>query len=260
MLAGECCRAATSLGDMMAGSNFGYSQATPDDSSDDLNVITFICRQMIERLDTMKLVQVKAVHPGSGSPPAVGTVDVLPLVSQIDGNGFPVKHGTVYGLPYFRLQGGSWTIIIDPAVNDYGYVVCADRDSSLVVKTPGQQNPGSRRRYNVADGIFVGGILNVVSVATIWLKDDGTFVITDKPGNVIQSSSSGIAITGNVKVTGTLEATKLQTDDQGLTVTGNITATGTITAGQGGADQVGLQTHNHPTAATGPPSPPTPGT
>jgi len=241
-------------------SSFGYGQLGPDDGATDLQAIVFVCRQLIERLDTMKLVQVQAVHPGSGTPPAAGTVDVLPLVSQIDGNGFPVKHGTIYGLQYFRMQGGPWAIIIDPAVNDYGYVVCADRDSSLVVKNPGQQNPGSRRRYNVADGIYVGGVLNAVPAATIWLKSDGTFVIADKPGNVIQSSSSGIAITGNVKVTGTLEATKLQTDDAGLTVTGNISATGTIVAGKGGADQVGLQTHEHPTAATGSPSPPTPGT
>ena len=37
-------------------------------------------------------------------------------------------------------------------------------------------------------------------------------------------------------------------------------ATGNITAGHGGGDSVGLQTHEHPTAAAGAPSPPTPGT
>ncbi len=245
---------------MSGTSSFGYGQLGPDDGAEELNAIAFVCRQLIERLDTMKLVQVQAVHPGSGSPPAAGTVDVLPLVSQIDGNGYPVKHGTVYGLPYFRMQGGPWAIVCDPAVNDYGYIVCADRDSSLVVKTPGQQNPGSRRRYNMADGVYVGGILNPVPAAWVWLKSDGTLQISDKQGNVLQTSSSGFALTGNVMVTGTLTATKLETGEDGLTVTGNITATGSITAGQGGADQVGLQTHEHPTAATGSPSPPTPGT
>ena len=242
-------------------SDVGYGQIQPDDAATDLNAIVAVARQLIERLDTMKLVQIQAVHAGSGSPPAAGTVDVLQLVSQIDGNGFPVKHGTVYGIPFFRLQGGPWAIICDPAKDDYGYVVCADRDSSLVVKNSGgQQNPGSRRRYNVADGVYVGGIINAVPAAWAWFKSDGTCVISDKLGNVLQSSSDGWALTGNVTVTGTLTATKLETGEDGLTVTGAITATGDITAGFGGGDQVGLQTHEHPTAASGPPSPPTPGT
>ena len=241
----------------MSNTDFGFGQITVDDGSSDVNAITAVARRLIERLDVCKVVQVMAVHPGAGSPPAAGTVDVLLLVNQVDGNfnGFP--HSTVFGLPYFRFQAGPWAIIADPAVNDVGFVVVADRDSSTLAANPGQQvNPGSRRRYNVADGIYVGGILNAVPAATLQLKSDGTFVLTDKPGNVISSSTSGIAITGNVKVTGTLEATKLQTDDAGLTVTGNISATGSIIAGSGGADQVGLQTHTHP--ANG--SPPTPGT
>lgn len=45
-----------------------------------------------------------------------------------------------------------------------------------------------------------------------------------------------------------------------LAITGNITATGEITRGYGGSDQVTLGQHEHPTAATGSPSPPTPGT
>ena len=130
-------------------------------------------------------------------------------------------------------------------------------------KYPGQQvNPGSWRRYNGADGIYVGGILNPVPKATIWLKTDGTLKIADAQGLVLDTTSGQFVFTGNVKVAGTLEATKLQTDDAGLTVTGNISATGTITAGQGGGDQVGLQTHTHTgvTTGAGVSGPPSPGT
>ena len=55
--------------------------------------------------------------------------------------------------------------------------------------------PPSRRRYNVADGLYVGGCLNGVPAGTFWLKPDGTWVLTDKPGNVLQSSTGGIAVT-----------------------------------------------------------------
>lgn len=227
-------------------SSFGYGQIQPGDGSTDLNAIAAIVRQMIATLDTMKLVKVIASHPGTGTPPSASTVDVQPLVSQIDANGNPVPHGTVFGLQCWRSQGGPWAIILNPSVGDIGYVICADRDSSGVAGNPGQPvTPPSRRRMNVADGLYIGGCLNAVPKGTLWLKHDGSFVLTDSFGNVLQSSSAGFSFTGNVKVNGTFEATQIQTDDQGLTVTGNISATGTITAGKGGADQVGLQTHTH---------------
>jgi hypothetical protein len=245
-------------------SDTGSGQVRVDDGSTDLQAISRIVRQIVERLDVCKLVKVIAVHPGQGSPPAAGTVDVQLLVNQVDGNFFGVQHGTVFGLPYLRLQAGPWAIVADPAKNDIGIVIVCDRDISAAAKNVGQQvNPGSRRRYNVADGIYVGGIFNSVPAATIWLKSDGTFAITDQPGNVIQSSSSGIAITGNVKVTGTLEATKLQTDDSGLTVTGTITATGKITGSDfsdGSVTSYRVHTHGGVTTGAGLTGTPTPGT
>ncbi len=180
---------------MTSATDFGYGQGTPDDSSLDENVMDFMIRQRIEQMNIMKLVKVMAVHPGTGSPPSIGTVDVLLLVNQIDGAGFATQQGTVNGISYWRFQFGPWAIVADPAIGDYGYVICADRDSSNVVKNPGQANPASMRRYDIADGIYVGGLINAVPAATIWLKTDGTCAFADKPGNVLQSSASGIAVT-----------------------------------------------------------------
>jgi phage gp45-like len=70
----------------------------------------------------------------------------------------------------------------------------------------------------------------------------GETVMFDMNGHSIHLSSSGIKLIGNVSVVG------------------SITATLGIVAGFGGADQVGLQTHEHPTAAIGGPSAPSPGT
>lgn len=196
---------------------FGYGQGTPDDSAEDINIIDFTAKQRIEQLNIMKLVKVIAVHPGDGMPPAGGTVDVQLLVSQVDGNGYAVNHGTVYGLPYYRMQAGAWAVVLDPAVGDYGYIVCADRDSSSVIANPGQAKPGSFRRYDVADGVYVGGIasMNSVPAATLWLKSDGTWVISDKPGNTLKGDSNGITAT---PVSG-----------KAFNVSGPIIATGTIT-------------------------------
>jgi hypothetical protein len=220
--------------------SIGAGQQVPENSNSDFTVTAFIVRQIMAQLETMLPVQVQAVHPGSGSPPVAGTVDVQLLVSQLDGAGNAVQQGIVYGLPYFRMQGGAWAIICDPATNDFGFIIAASRDISNVAKTPGIANPGSLRKYSYSDGIYVGGCFNAVPAATLWLKSDGTWVLSDKPGNVLQGNSNGI--TATVANGGT------------FLVNGNIAATGTIIADKG-ASQVGLTTHIH----AGNNTPPTPG-
>lgn len=241
----------------MSNQDFGYGHMTPYDTTDMWNVIAFAVRQLVAKISTNVLVQVQAVHAGDGTPPVAGTVDVLPLVSLLDGNGNPTKQGIVPGLPWFRLQSGLGAVICDPVVGDTGYVAVSSRDiSKLKAAGPGQavqSNPGSGRQYDLADGVYVGGCLMVAPTQYVQFTSDG-ITIADKNGNKMIWSSSGI------KVIGKLEVTELVTDDDGLTVTGTIKATSNIIAGFGGLDQVGLQTHEHPTAGTGAPSPPTPGT
>ena len=231
----------------------GAGQQYPEDSNSDFTVIAFIVRQMIAQMDTMKPVQVVAVHPGSGSPPVAGTVDVQLLVSLLDGSGNAVQQGVVYGVPYFRLQGGPWAVILDPAVKDYGFVVCSDRDISNVTAAAAknnsslQVNPGSYRKYSVSDGIYVGGCFNQVPAGYVWLKADGTWTLNDKLGNVLQGDANGITAT---PISG-----------KPFKVAGNLQVTGTITSGEGGGDQVSLQTHTHSGVQTGggTSGPPTPG-
>ena len=224
--------------------NVGAGQLFPTDSNSDYSVAAFIVGQLLSLVDTMKVVQVVAVHPGAGTPPVAGTVDVQILIAQLDGAGNAVPQDVVYGLPYLRLGGGKWAVIVDPAINDIGLAIASDRDiSSLKAAAAAGNslmvNPGSYREYDVSDGVYLGTVLSTpVPAATFWLKPDGTLNITDAKGNVLSTSASGFSLTGN------------------LAVTGSITATANVTAGLGGADQVGLQTHTHP--ANG--SPPTPGT
>jgi len=198
------------------------------------NPLYFLVQQLLSRISTMKLVQVKAVT-SAGELAVAGTVDVQPLVNQIDaGSGVPIPHGRLHSLQYFRIQGGSNAVIIDPVVGDIGLAIFADRDISKVTKTKKQANPGSFRSFDMADGIYLGGILNGLPNQFIRFASDGLHL----------SPVSG----GKIFLEGDVEQT------------GNFTSTGNITAGQGGGDQVGLQTHKHPTAAAGSPSSPTPGT
>jgi hypothetical protein len=224
---------------MSEAQEIGVGQADPNDSASDFNSVEFHVRQLMAQLDTMKLVEVQAVHPGQNGAP--GTVDVLPLVNQIDGNGNATPHGTVFGLPWFRLQGGVNAIVIDPVVGDIGYVVASDRDISAVKSSGAQANPGSLRKFDIADGVYVGGCLNAAPTQFIQFTDSG-ITIQDKNGNAIVMSANGIAVT--------------LASGKSFALTGAFTATGEITRGLGGVDQVTLGQHEH----TGANVPPTPGT
>jgi hypothetical protein len=176
--------------------NFGYGWQEPADSNSEFNATCFLVRQLIAKISTMTPVKVQAVTNSGGLSPA-GTVDVLPLVSMIDGAGHATKHGTLHGLPYFRLQGGANAVIIDPEVGDIGFAVFADRDISAVVANKGAANPGSRRRFDMADGIYCGGVLNGTSTQYVQFTSTG-IKIADKNANVIEMKSDGIHFTGKV--------------------------------------------------------------
>ncbi len=217
----------------------GVGQQDPFSSIDDWAVITFIARQLIALLDTMKPCKVVSVHPGTGSPPIAGTVDVQLLISQIDGGGNVAKQGIVYGIPFTRLQGGVWSIVMDPAIGDFGWVCAADRDISALKsavaagQSPTNVNPGSNRKYHVSDSVYVGGAFNPkVTKAWAWFKTDGAFEIQDQAGNVLKSdATAGFIMT---PVSG-----------GGLLVNGFIYATGEVIRGSGGSDSVTLGNHTH---------------
>lgn len=175
--------------------SIGWSQMGLADANDTYNALRFIIQAALAELAIAKLVRVEAVHAGAGDldPP---TVDVLPLVSQVDGNGNQVKHGVIHGVQCLRLQGGAGAIIADPMAGDVGLIVCADRDSSSAIASPGDQvTPGSARMYDFADAIYVGAMLNAAPTSYIRLKADGSLKMADAFGNVLETSAAGFVVT-----------------------------------------------------------------
>lgn len=256
----------------------GYGQQDPLTSNSEYSVMTFVIRQMMAKLDTMKPVKVIKVTGGGGAIAAAGTVDVQPLVSQIDGGGNATQHGVVYGIPWFRLQGGKSAVIVDPEVGDIGFVICADRDISGVKgaiaagKEP-MTTPGSRRKYNIADGIYVGGALAKDAPERYFAFTSDGIKVRDKNGNelvlnadgikasdafgnVIETRSTGIRMTpaegmftevaGRLLVTEDLLLGGSIVDTAGGVYAGNIITSGAVQAG--GID---LAAHHHTQANDG---------
>src|SRR5262249_8300143 len=150
----------------------------------------------------------------------------------VDGQRNSVPHGTILGLQVLRWQGGAAAIFVDPLAGDIGIITCPDRDSTNIIKNKAVGVPGSDRRFDLADGVYIGSLLGALPQQHITITATG-ISLKDTNGNTLVSSGSGWALNGN------------------LAVTGAITASGAITAGLGGADQVGLQTHKHSGVTTG---------
>lgn len=239
------------------------------------NALQFMAKQVANGNWTIALVQVKKVNGGGlESPP---TVDVQPMVNQLDGYGQPVQHGVISGIPVWRLQGGDvGAVIADPVAGDIGIMAVAMRDISTVVRTKEIANPGSLRTYDPADGVYVGSLLGKEPKQYVLFKPDGGVKIADQHGNVIETGESGVTmrppagkpvtVDGNLVVTQDLNIAGAIKAQDGSTYAGNLVTTGDVTAGHGTADQVGLRTHRHqydrPTGASAPAptNAPTPGT
>jgi len=188
------------------------------DAATEFGQLTFVVRSMLGRTATTTLVQVKAVtNVGEVAP--VGFIDVQPMVAQLDGRGQPTPHGIIHNVPYMRVQGGSNAVIIDPAVGDIGICVFGSHDLSSVKNNKAPSNPGSRRRFSMADALYIGGVLNGTPAQYIRFKADGDVEI--KPASKV-------------------------------TVLGNIYATGDVFAGP---THISLATHTHSGGGSGPPNP-----
>lgn len=184
---------------------------------DPIESLSFFVEQKIARIQTVTLVKVVKTYNNDGIEP-VGLVDVQPLIQQLNYDGTATDHGIIHKIPYFRLQGGSNAVIIDPKVGDIGMCGFCSRDSSGVVANKDTTAPNCLRQYDLSDGLYIGGMLN------------GT------PKQFIRFSSEGVEITASHV-----------TINCDVTVNGKVTATGDVIGGD-----ISLDNHTHTGVSTGP--------
>jgi hypothetical protein len=223
----------------------GFGQQHPTDAAGEFNSQRFIIDQALARISTARLVQVKGVDT------AAKTVDVQPLVKQMDGEGNATDHGTIFGIPYMALQFGKSGVIADPVVGDKGLMVVCDRDISAVKANKTFAQPGSLRQFDMADGLYFGGVMNDDPEQWVKFTDTG-LELKDKSNNKLVSSSNGWEFTGPVKfnqvvtMSGNLQLGGDVKSANGGTYAGNFQTSGEVTAGN-----IGLKTHKHGGVQTG---------
>lgn len=163
----------------------------PNTAGSEYNSQQFIIQQALrEKVNTCIICKVVAVSDGY--------VDVLPLVTQLDGFGNAVDPTTLFKLPYMRYHGGVCAVVLDPVVDDIGLAVFAQKDCSNVKQgTSEPVPPASFREMSMANGFYIGGFLN---------QNPTTFVELQQSGKVIITAPAGVEINGDVTVAGDVVA------------------------------------------------------
>ena len=174
-------------------------QKKPNTAGSEYNALQFMIQNAMQGISTAIPVQVQAVKGLF--------VDVLPLVSSVDGYGQAVEPTTLFHLPVFRYHAGVGAVILDPVIGDKGLAVFAQADSSNVqTGTDTPQQPGSFRKHSMSDGFYIGGFHNAAPSVYIEIKQDGTIQIVAPTSVTVTSPqvdfSGNVSMSGNVNVIG----------------------------------------------------------
>lgn len=227
----------------MSKSQHDYAHFRPSEAQGGSGEMRFIVENIISRIQTVMLVQIVQTRSGGLAP--VGLADVRPMVAQLDGSGNVMPHGVIHNVPYFRLQGGSNAVIIDPEPGDIGMCGFCSRDISSVKNNKAPSAPQSRRRFDWSDGLYFGGFLNGTPQQYIHFKENGIKIFS--PGD-IEMEAQNIRLTsaqGFRSTSTTFQINSLTTAQ--FEGGGGIHADGDVVA-----ETISLQQHVHRQVTRGP--------
>lgn len=222
----------------------------PSDYGTEAARIQLMIKSALAGMRTSMPVEVVAVTTSGGLSP-IGYVDLQPLVNLVDASGTAWKHAIVHNVPYMRIQGGSNGIILDPVVGDIGIALICDRDISTVKNTGKISAPGSNRKFDISDMVYLSTIIGQAPTQYIQFNSAG---ITIHSPTKVKISAPNVEIDGDSQIA--LNAPTIVLNgaiQQGsgsfagnAVFGGSITATGDVT-GNG----TSLHTHKHGGVQTG---------
>jgi hypothetical protein len=204
------------------------SQQTASDSATEFSTLQFIIASYVAQMATSTLVRVLTCTNSGGLSPW-GMVDVQPVVTQLAGDNTAVQHQRLFRLPYCRIQGGANAVIIDPEVGDLGVAIFASRDISALKKQEAVDQvasgairgvpPASDRQFSMADGLYLGGVLNGVPTQFVRFSSGGIELVSPTK---IRLAAPTVEI--SAPTTFTVDAgTISQSADAGVTIDGGST-------------------------------------
>lgn len=150
----------------------------------------------------VRVVNVFPEVPGDVAGDKTGFVHVKLMIEQMDNDGNKIDTDIVYNLPYFRVQGGTCAVVVDPQIGDLGFAVFCERDISIFKRTRNAALPESNRMFTQSDGLYVGGILNKPPKIYVHLHPEkGVIIETDEKNLTLNCGKDcGVTIKGKQTV------------------------------------------------------------
>lgn len=247
---------------MSQSTNSIQTNHVPADAASEVGRMDYIIRSALSGLRTAIPVKIISVTNTGGLSP-IGKVSVQPLVSAVDGDGKAWEHGIIHNVPYMRIQGGTNGVILDPAVGDVGIATVCDRDISTVKNTGAVAAPGSNRKNDMSDMVYLMTIIGAAPTQYIQFNSSGITIhspnkVTISAPNVEVNATTKAQITApNVQVdastactinapTIVLNGVISQTGGGSAAFSGSMTVTGDVTAAG-----TSVHTHKHGGVQTG---------
>lgn len=175
--------------------------AEPAVFDDESLALQYVINTIINnKVNTVEVVRVVSVDEANNE------LTVIPIVKNVDAKGDAIEESNIYGLRYIRWQYGTNAIMAVPKTGDIGLILVSKRDISKI-------NSGivdSRRKFNLADSIYIGGLCGFNSTPTQYIK------FTDE----------GIEITSPTKISLNAQSIEATVEEATITASTNATITG----------------------------------
>ena len=151
----------------------------PEIEEDSFNATTYLIEVLMNQINSIDLVRVTGINDD-------GTINVIPIVQEVTAGGEPVPVVEISHIRYIRWQAGTNAVIMTPEIGDVGLFCICKKDISNAEN--GQI--ASYRRWNLQDGIYLGGIfnLNVQPATKIEINTDIT--ITGTNVNIVAETAN----------------------------------------------------------------------
>ena len=169
---------------------------TPDEMAGGAREWETIISKMIGKAYTVTLVKVVSVKAGGTGP--VGFLTAVDLIQQMDGNNQGIPNVPMHDMPYFRLQGGSNAVIIDPKPGDIGLAAFCYRDISETKRNKTEAPPPSLRAHDPSDGVYFGSFLSGAPQQYIHFLDAGVNIVST--GDINMTAAGAVNINAGAEL------------------------------------------------------------
>lgn len=102
---------------------------------------------------------------------------VQSIINMLDAQGNPLAYPIIHDVPIIQIVGGNAGIIIEYVVNDIVAVGFSQRDISTIKSTWATGNPGSYRKFSLADAIIIGKLSNELPTVHVKITAAGIEIL-----------------------------------------------------------------------------------